>query len=121
MGNLTIPISGRLKIEKERAGDAYEAQLRAIVDAEWNTRAALRSQWATWAAACQRVTLIQEVIAQLKHINAIADTLVAAGELNRVQHRLLQVELSSKLVEATEAELQVVQANFDLLGCKVPS
>ena len=116
MGNLTIPISGRLKVEKERAGDAYEAQLRTIVDAEWNTRTALRKQWAMWASASQRVALIQDVIAQLEHINAIANILVEAGELNRVQHRLLQVELSSKLVEATEAELQALQANVNLLG-----
>jgi outer membrane protein TolC len=115
MGNITIPISGRLSAEKERAGAAYEAQLRTIVDAEWQTRAALRSHWAKWAASTERVALIDEVIAQLQKINAIADTLVAAGELNRVQHRLLQVELSSKMVEATEIELQVLEASFDLL------
>jgi len=116
MGNLTIPISGRLKIEKERAGDAYEAKLRTIVDAEWNTRAALRSQWATWAAANQRVELTQDVIIQLEHINSIADILKEAGELNRVQHRLLQVELSSKMVELIEVELQALEAKFKLLG-----
>jgi len=116
MGNLTIPISGRLKIEKERAGDAYEAQLRIIVDAEWNTRAALRQLWATWAAAKQRVQLVEGVIAQLEHINAIADTLKEAGELNRVQHRLLQVELSSKRIELVGAKLLTFQACSDLLG-----
>lgn len=115
MGNLTIPISGRLKIEKARAGAAYESQLRKIVDAEWNTRAALRKQWATWTAANKRVKLLQDVITQLQYINSIAETLKEAGELNRVQHRLLQVELSSKLVELTDAELHVAQANFDLL------
>jgi len=116
MGNITIPISGRLGAEKERAGAAYEAQLRTIVDAEWQTRAALRSQWAKWAAATERVALINDVITQLQEINAIADILVTAGELNRVHHRLLQVELSSKMVEATEVELQVMEASFDLLG-----
>ena len=116
MGHLTIPISGRLKVEKARAGAAYESQLRTIVDAEWNTRFALRKLWATWAAANQRISLLQDVIAQLEHINSIADTLKEVGELNRVQHRLLQVELSSKLVELTDAELQAVQTNFDLLG-----
>ena len=115
MGNITIPISGRLGAEKERAGAAYEAQLRAIVDAEWQTRAKLRSQWAKWAAATERVALINDVITQLQEINAIADILVTAGELNRVQHRLLQVELSSKMVEATDIELKVLEASIDLL------
>jgi outer membrane protein TolC len=119
MGNLTIPISGRLKVEKKRAGAAYESQLRAIVNAEWNTRFALRKQWATWVVASEQVTLLQGIISQLEYINSIADTLKEAGELNRVQHRLLQVELSSKLAELTSAELQVVRANIallDLLG-----
>ena len=105
-----------MKVEKARAGAAYESQLRTIVKAEWNTRTELRKQWAVWAAASHRVTLLQTVIVQLEYINSIADSLKEAGELNRVQHRLIQVELSSKLVELTEAELQVVQANFDLLG-----
>ena len=34
--SLTIPISGRLEVEKARAGAAYEAELRRIVNAEWS-------------------------------------------------------------------------------------
>ena len=116
MGNLTIPISGRLKVEKERAGAVYESQLRAVVDAQWQTRAEVRLQWAEWASANARVSLYHDVIEQLERINAIGNTLVEAGELNRVQHRLLQVELSSKLAEATEIELYVLQSKFKLLG-----
>ncbi|MBC8310415.1 MAG: TolC family protein [Phycisphaerales bacterium] len=115
MGTLTIPISGRLKVEKSRAGTEYEAQLRELVDAEWNLRAELRSGWAHWTAASMQVELINDVIEQLDRINQIANTLIEAGEINRVEHRLLQVELANNEVEATEATLTLLQAEIELL------
>jgi outer membrane protein TolC len=115
MGNLTIPISGRLKVEKARAGIKYEAQLRELVDAEWNLRAELRSRWAHWTAASMQVELINDVIKQLERINQIANTLIEAGEINRVEHRILQVELANYEVEATEATLTLFQEEIELL------
>jgi outer membrane protein TolC len=115
MGNLTIPISGRLKVEKSRAGTEYEMQLRDLVDAEWNLRAELRSRWAHWTGASMQVELINDVIEQLNRINQIANTLIEAGEINRVEHRLLQVELANNEVEATEATLTLLQAEIELL------
>ena len=65
MFNLTIPISGRLEVEKERANAAYEAQLRAVADAEWRTRAKLRRQWSIWTAAVEQSDLLAKTIEQL--------------------------------------------------------
>ncbi len=115
MGSLTIPISGRLQVEKERAGAAYEAQLRSIVDAEWRTRAELRRKWASWAAAVAQAELLADMITQLEEINDIADRLEAAGELNRVERRLLHIEQADRMVQTTEMDLQVLKAEADLL------
>ncbi|MEE3002315.1 MAG: TolC family protein, partial [Planctomycetota bacterium] len=115
MGSLTIPISGRLQVEKERAGAAYEARLRSIVDAEWRTRAELRRKWAAWAAAVAQAELLDDMIGQLEEINDIADHLEAAGELNRVERRLLHIEQADHMVQATEMDLQVLKAEADLL------
>jgi len=116
MGNLTIPISGRLKVEKTRAGSAYEMQLRELVNAEWNVRASLRAQWATWTAATLRVELIHGVVEQLERIFAIASTLYKAGEINRVEHRLLQVDLATYKVLENEIELTLLQEEIKLLS-----
>ena len=116
MGNITIPISGRLKVEKARAGTQYETQLREVVNAEWNTRASLRNQWAVWTAANLHVELTRDVFEQLQRINTIAETLKEAGEINRVQHRLLLVELAKYEVLETEAVLQLLQAELELLA-----
>lgn len=114
--SLTIPISGRLGVEKDRAGAAYEAELRRIVDAEWSTRAAVRSAWASWSAASERLRLLREVIGQVERISAITDRLETAGELTRVEARLLRAELVETRADVAEAVLAEARARVELLG-----
>ena len=114
--NLTIPISGRLGVEKARAGAAYEAELRRIVDAEWRTRARVGSAWASWSTACERVRLLREVVGQVERIASITDRLESAGELTRIEARLLRVELVETRAEIARAELDEASAKIRLLG-----
>lgn len=116
MLSLTIPISGRLGVEKDRAGAAYEAELRRIVDAEWSTRAAVRSAWASWSVASERLRLLREVIGQVERISAITDRLETAGELTRVEARLLRAELVETRADVAEAVFAEARARVELLG-----
>ncbi|MDG2201690.1 MAG: TolC family protein [Phycisphaerales bacterium] len=115
MGSFTIPISGRLEVEKDRAGALYEAQLRRVVDAEWRTRAALRRHWSTWTAAVERARLLEEMTGRLQRIEEIAEHMNTSGELNRVEHRLLRIELADLEVRTSEQELDVLVAEAALL------
>lgn len=114
--SLTIPISGRLGVEKDRAGAAHEAELRRIVDAEWGTRAAVRLAWASWSVANERHALLREVNGQVERIASITDRLEAAGELTHVEARLLRAELVETRAEVTQAQLDEVRARISLLG-----
>lgn len=114
--SLTIPISGRLEVEKDRAGAAYEVELRRIVDAEWDTRAAVRQAWASWTLAEETLRLHRDAVAQIEEITAITDRLETGGELSRVEGRLFQVELSDRRVAVAAAELAVIRLRVNLLG-----
>lgn len=114
--SLTIPVSGRLGAQKDRAGAAYEAEIRRIVDAEWSTRARVRSAWSSWSAASERLRLLREVIGQIERIAAITDRLEAAGELTRVEARLLRAELVETRTDVAQAELNEVRSRVELLG-----
>ncbi len=117
--SLTIPVSGRLRVEKDRAGAAYEAELRRIVDAEWSLRAEMRSAWAGWAAASERVRLLGEVVAQVERITSITDRLEAAGELTRVESRLVRAEalgVRADLVAGRRSETQARLRLLELMG-----
>lgn len=114
--SLMIPISGRLGVEKDRAGAAYEAELRRIVEAEWGTRAAVRSAWASWSAASERLNLLLDVIGQVERISTITDRLERAGELTRVEARLLRAELIESRTDLAAAVLAEASARINLLG-----
>lgn len=114
--SLTIPVSGRLGVEKDRAGAAYEAELRRIVDAEWGTRAAVRSAWASWSASSEHLRLLREVIGQVERIAAITDRLETAGEMTRIEARLLRAELVETRADVTQAELDETRGQVELFG-----
>jgi cobalt-zinc-cadmium efflux system outer membrane protein len=114
--SLTIPISGRLAVAKDRAGAAYEAELRRIVDAEWSTRAAVRSAWAAWSVEVERAKLLGDVLEQVERIGKITDRLELAGELSGVGARLSRAELVSLRVRRIAAERAAATARIRLLG-----
>ena len=81
MLSLTLPVSGRLAIEKDRAGAAHTVELRRIEDAEWRIRAALRRAWMAWFTAREQASVHREMLSQIEWIVSIADQLEAAREL----------------------------------------
>lgn len=114
--SLTIPISGRLDVEKDHAQAAYAVQLQRIIDAEWRIRGTVRIAWARWTAALEQVALIQETIDQLTRLDATVEALSNTGELNRVERRLFRVELAGYDARMAEAQLNVIDSRTALLG-----
>ena len=113
---LTFPVSGRLEVEKARAGAAYEVELRRIVDAEWSLRISLRQAWAEWTAAERRKQLLQELTKEVERIGALATRLEQAGALRTADGRLLRIELVGRRAELTAAGLGAQQARIRLLA-----
>ena len=114
--NLTIPISGRLEVERERAGAAYETEILRIVDAEWTMRARVHSAWAAWTVSREQLDLLRETIEQAEHIVAVANRLESAGELTRVEVRLLRAALIEVRADAVQAKREAARLRIELLG-----
>jgi len=113
---LTLPVSGRLAVERARAGARYEVELRTLVDAEWRLRAEVRRAWYTWSAAEKRKLLLGAAIERVARIGSIAARLEAAGSIRKVDERLLRIELIGRKAELSAAELEAQQARITLLG-----
>lgn len=107
---ITLPISGRLEAEKDRADAVYEAKLLAIVEAEWKTRHQVRLAWLAWSAA--RVTLEQQ--SQLiDTIGALVDAtskLAEAGELPATEAGLFAIERMQRRYELRRLQGEVAVA-----------
>lgn len=114
--SLTIPISGRLGVEQDLADTAYEAELRRVVDAEWTMRAKVREAWAAWSVAAERLRLIDQVVEEITRISAVSDRLEEAGELTRVESRLLRSQLIALRVERLSAEAETKQMRLKIMG-----
>lgn len=113
---VTLPISGRLSVERDRAGAAHRVELRRVEDLEWNTRHAVRVAWAGWSAARERVELLRSSIEDLGEASGIADRLEQAGELARSESRLLRIELAQRRSALGQARVDAQGRHLTLLG-----
>ena len=105
----TIPISGRLEIEKARAGVEHAADLARAAENEWLVRMDLRRAWADWSALTAQVETTRAFLERVEQILKVVDLMERAGELARTEARLFRVEHASKALELTMLEAQVAE------------
>lgn len=96
---LTIPISGRLAVEKNRAETQALAELARVAESEWTALRALRNQWYQWSASFRRVELLESYLEELSQVESMVDRLLDIGELLRPNARLFTMEQQSRLAE----------------------
>ena len=109
----TLPISGRLELEKARLGAEHAAELSRVAAREWETVAALRRAWTERAGIAREVEATRDVLGRVEQVTAIVDRMEAAGEIARIEARLFKIEdaklrarlaaLESELSRATHA------------------
>lgn len=90
--NLTIPVSGRLSIEKRLAASAADVELLKVLDQERSVVAELRSRWADWSASKMRAEVIEQTISDLTVITAALSKLQGAGEIDPTEARLFEID-----------------------------
>lgn len=96
MLHLTLPLSGRLGAERDRASAAHRATLASIVATEWDLRIAVREQWRRWSAARMRAEVAAEMLGRLDAVLPIARRLGASGEFTRIEARLFELERAKR-------------------------
>jgi cobalt-zinc-cadmium efflux system outer membrane protein len=88
----TIPISGRLEVEKERLGAAHAQTLAAVAAAEWAARIELRRRWSEWTAEAALLASTAGFVERAEALLSVVDTMQSLGELSRVEARLFRLE-----------------------------
>ena len=92
----TIPISGRLGVEKARAGAEAEAALERVALAEWQTVQAMRLAWVSWSADQLKAEVTSNLVTRLDSIVDSTRRLVEIGELQRTEAALFALEQASR-------------------------
>lgn len=117
--SFTIPISGRLEVEKQRADAAVQAELERIVEAEWLTRQQVRRAWAKWSATRLRLEETERLVAAMDSVVASAKKLAEVGEMIRTEAALLSIEQAtrrSELIQMRGEAAQLEQGLRRLMG-----
>jgi cobalt-zinc-cadmium efflux system outer membrane protein len=92
----TIPISGRLGVEKSRADAALRTELTRVAEAEWRIRHEVRQAWLTWSAAVSQAEETRRLIESMQALTESTTRLAEAGELPRTEAALFVIERAQR-------------------------
>lgn len=111
---LTIPISGRLELEKQRASLAHQATLTQVAEQEWRVRMDVRRAWLRWASSEAQLTAMGEFVGRIDAVLEIVSALESAGEMARTEARLFKIERASRRSELAMLELETRSALLEI-------
>lgn len=110
----TIPLSGRLGVQKALAAAEHDLELRRVAEAEWSTVARFRTTWAEWSATCVEADLVRDLVHQFDAIMLVVDRLETAQSLSRIEGRLLRMERASRRSELLLLDSRSEQLELEL-------
>lgn len=113
----TLPISGRLEVEKSRADAALRAELTRVAQDEWRVRHEVRRAWLAWSAALLRAQETSRLIESMGGLTDSTTRLAEAGELPRTEAALFVIERSQRQQERNrlEGEAAVAEQRLRML------
>lgn len=111
----TIPISGRLEVEKSRADAGLRAELIRVAEEEWRIRHEVRQTWLAWSAALLRSQEIDRLIESMAGLTESTTRLAEVGELPRTEAGLFIIERAKRRQERGRLEGEAAIARHRLL------
>jgi outer membrane protein, heavy metal efflux system len=112
--SLTLPVSGRLQVERTRAEAAHQAALAAVAESEWQTLRDLRAAWLAWSANQLRLEETGRLVAALDSITETTDRLAESGELPRTEAMLFSAEQESRKASAIRLRALVAEGEQEI-------
>lgn len=110
----TIPVSGRLKVEKARAEAAMHAELERVSESEWTVLRDVADGWLEWSAEGYKLRETETILAKLDSVVASTSRLAEAGELPRTESALFAIERASRRAERDRLRAAVEESKQEL-------
>ncbi len=109
---ITLPISGRLEIEKQRAHAEHGAELARVAQQEWAVRMDVRRAWHARAALETQVVATRAFLDRVDQILVVVDKMEKAGEMARTEGRLFRIERATKSSELAFLESRTHESDL---------
>ena len=111
----TLPVSGRLEIEKTRLGRAHARVLIELEALEWRTRLAVRDAWYRWSAADAEHATTASFVTAIDELLRLVDAMESTGDLSRVEARIFRLARLDARVALTRLDADRETARLELL------
>ena len=111
----TLPLSGRLGLERDVAGADAAVEWRRAVAAEHDALLELRRRWLRYSAALEQVEILNNYLDALAAVAETAQRLAGAGEVAPTEPRVLAIEAASRRAELAQAETNVALSRAAVL------
>lgn len=92
----TIPLSGRLAVQRAAANAELNAEELHVLESEWTVRHETRKAWFEWSAAQRNVEETERLAESLSAMVTKANALADAGEMGRSEATLFVVEAARR-------------------------
>jgi outer membrane protein TolC len=112
--SLTIPISGRLAVEKSRANAELHSELARVAEEEWKTLRDLRKVWLTWSADRLRLEQAERIVGSLDSVVKTTGKLAEAGEIPRTESALFKIEQESRKADIARLRGRVKEGEQEI-------
>ncbi len=119
MLQVSLPISGRLDVEKTLATSEARAAAFEVMSREQSVILDLRIAWLEWSAAARRTRVLEEAISDLESISRATDSLKNAGEIDATDARLFAIDIvqrRSDLLDARRRAARRASEIIELMG-----
>jgi CRISPR system Cascade subunit CasA len=110
----TLPLSGRLEAERARADAAHRAELARVAAEEWRVLADLRRAWVARVALVAEADAARDVLVRVAQVVAVVERMEAAGEIARIEARLLKIEDAKLRAELRALDAEVARSTHDI-------
>jgi len=105
--SITIPISGRLKAQKDQAAAELTVALDRVSEAEWNVRNELRKAWLAWSLLKLQQRETESLISTLDSVISATSQLSEIGEIPKTEAALFTIERASRELELEDHRAKI--------------
>jgi outer membrane protein TolC len=110
----TIPVSGRLGVEKERAEAAMYAELERVAEAEWKVLNDVADGWLSWSAQGHQLQQTETILGELESVIGSTSRLAEEGELPKTEAALFTIERASRQAERDRLRGEIEESEQQL-------
>jgi cobalt-zinc-cadmium efflux system outer membrane protein len=114
--SLTIPLSGRLRVEKSQAKAAMHAELDRVAEEEWRVANDLEKTWLAWSALQSELDQTKNIVSTLDSIVKSSKQLAEQGEIPKTEANLFTIEQTSQKIEIDRLRGEVLATEQEIRG-----